>query len=164
MCLNIRAINEHIYILQQCFLTLIQTQILKNEAAITPDCLLRFSLNSLCQSQKAFGLEHWIATRKGHIGKWVFLDFTQNLFCFHHRSMMNIPRLRVMTAGTSIRTSSTINGSTESWPINHRVVHYTQYANHLLFSTQNIKKNPLPSYREGNNIIHICHRHASRGR
>ena len=133
-----RAINEDIDELQELSLFWILQQNLEGEAGKAPDGLLRLRLNGLRQLTEALSLKHRIAAREGYVSKWITLYLGHDLRRRHLTPLLDVPRLRVMTTRTGVRTPRTIDGGPESRTVHHCVVYDVQNRYHQSFGASSV--------------------------
>lgn len=118
-----RAVDKYVYQLEECPLARVAQQLLKGKARVAPYILIGTRAYGLCQFGKPLRLIHGIATREGDVGIRIGLDDTHNLFGCHRMTARKVPRLWVMASRAGMATARTIDGSTETRPVDHRVLY-----------------------------------------
>ena len=88
---------------------------------ITPDVFSGLPFHGFCQFGKSFRLEHRVATAERHVRKLIGPDDLHDFLRRHQDSGPDVPRLRIMAAGTGIGTPGGIHRRTESRSV-HRCV------------------------------------------
>ena len=122
-----RTIDEGIYIRKDLAHTRVRLDLLVCESGIAPDVLACLLLDAACEFGKGFDLIERVTAGEGHVRELVGLDDLEKFINGHFPTALEIPGLRVMTAGTMVGTSRTINGCAEARPIGHRLFQYVQY-------------------------------------
>jgi hypothetical protein len=125
-----RPVHQHVEQFQQ-FSLRSSNQRLKGKPRITPDILVRTSVDGPGQIRKAVTLLHRIAPREGHIGIRVSLNNLHQLLRGHLPTAFWIPRLGIMTARALVSAPRTIDGGPESRTIHHRIFYHIENPNHF---------------------------------
>ena len=125
--LNETAVNKHINQFEQFPLCGVLNELFKEIARIAPDILVAPFLDGAGKCREALGLEHWVATREGNVGKRVGKYHLKNLLNLNFATVSDIPRLGVMTPWATVRTACTVYRSAEARTIDRSVLHNVEY-------------------------------------
>lgn len=117
-----RAIHKGIYIWKNLAETLVRKDFLICESCVAPYVLSGLLLDPAGQFGEGLHLIERISSREGDISELVRLDYIQKLLDGHIISAPEVPRLRIMTAGTCMGTARTIYRGAQTGAVCHRLI------------------------------------------
>ena len=89
---------------------------------ITPDVFPGLPFHGFRQFGKPFRLEHRVAAAERHVRKLIGPDDLHDFFRRHQGSGLDVPRLRIMAAGTGIGTTGGIHRRAKPRSVHRRVL------------------------------------------
>jgi len=122
-----RALNESVYIWKYHAQAAIGEDFLICEARVAPDVLSCLFLYAAGKFGERLDLIERVTSGKGHIAELVFLNDCKKFVDCGFTSGIEIPRLRIVTAGTVMRASCAVDRRTEARAVRHRLFQYIQY-------------------------------------
>ena len=117
--LNKWPVNNHVKIRKNHGHSLVRKNLFISETGIAPDGLAGFFLYSAGKFGETLDLVHRIPSREGHIAELVVLDDSENLLDRHFPTPGKVPGLGIVTTGTMVCTSRTIDRCAKPRPVGH---------------------------------------------
>ena len=127
--LHERAVNQGVYIRKNPAQALVSKDFLVCKAGIAPYVLTGLFLDATGEFGKGLDLIEGVAAGEGDIGEFVRLHHFQDFIDRHFPASVEVPRLRIMAAGTMMGAARTVDRCAQARTVGHGLFQYIQYPN-----------------------------------